>query len=291
MVPLTRVALITGSSSGIGLVSAIELAGRGYKVYASMRDLGRSTALLAAAAASRVEVTPLCIDVADEASVRQGIGEVLAKEGHVDVLVNNAGVNAAYGFLEQVTPTEFDEVMQTNFYGALRTIDALLPTMRARGRGHIINVSSIYGFTGLPLGSAYAASKWALEGMSESLRFELRSLGIWVVLLEPGYFKTALLSSNMRVAAATRDERSPLYGPVRHTLAQFKRWLLPLAGDPHVVARAIADAADDPKPRLRYVVGTDGKLLRALRSLLPWCCYESLVVGGVKRALAASRHA
>jgi NAD(P)-dependent dehydrogenase (short-subunit alcohol dehydrogenase family) len=281
------VALVTGSSSGFGLLSAVELSRRGYKVYASMRDVGKANALAGVAAAAGVGVTPLQLDVSDDASVEVGVGAVLAKEARIDVLVNNAGINAAYGFLEQVTPAEFDEVMQTNFYGALRTINAVLPGMRERGRGHIINVSSIYGFTGVPLGSAYAASKWALEGLSESLRFELRTLGVQVVLVEPGYFRTALLTTNMRVAAAAHDQGSPLHAPVWHTLAEFNRSVAPLAGDPSVVARLIADVADNPRPRLRYVVGKDGKLLRLLRSCLPWLVYENLVVARMRRALLA----
>lgn len=252
-------ALVTGSSSGFGLRTCVALCARGFKVYASMRDLQRSGPLRAALEdsgfdSSRVEL--LTLDVTDAAQRDAVVEHILAAEGAVDVLVNNAG-QMFTGFAEDLEEAALREQFDTNFFGLVALTVALLPAMRERRHGRVINVSSVAGRSAIPAHSAYCASKFALEGWSESLRYELIPYNVFVSLVEPGLFPTEIFGRN-QVQATSRS----VHARVRAALEQDTQRLQALLSfaDPDNVARVIAKIALAPRPRLRYPVGVDAWL-------------------------------
>lgn len=275
-----KVALITGSSSGIGLLTAIELACGGYRVVATMRDLERRTRLDEAAeragVAGRLDVRRL--DVTESDSIPGLVEAVVRDQGHIDVLVNNAGFALA-GFVEDLRLAEIRQQFETNFFGHVTMTKAVLPAMRRQRAGHIIMVSSISGLVGQPVLSSYCSSKFALEGWSEALRIETHSLGIRVVLVEPGAFGTDIWERNAKLGEdVLRDD-----SPNRERGERFAAMARKLhKADAIVVARLIARIAADPNPKLRYRIGFDAHLQRWLRALLPWRAYERLVTKAVK---------
>lgn len=270
-----KLVVITGASSGFGLLTTIELARRGFRVVATMRDPGRRERLDQAAAqaglAGKIDVRRL--DVTEFDSLPGLVDAVVRDYGHIDVLVNNAGFAMA-GFAEDMKLDEIRRQFETNFFGAVAMTQAVLPVMRRQRSGHIIMVSSISGLHGSIVISSYSASKHALEGWSESLRLETNALGIKVVLVEPGSFQTDIWTRNAVLGEKTRDGSSP--NRERGARMQEKVKALPKA-DPIAVARKIADIAEDPNPRLRYIVGRDAKIQYALKTLLPWKWHEKLI--------------
>src|SRR5205085_8673593 len=192
-----QVALVTGASSGIGEAAARELVAAGFTVYGTSRK--------AVAGEQRQGVTFLPLDVTDDPSVAIAVGDVLARSGHIDVLVNNAGFGVA-GAAEESSVEQARALFETNVFGLMRVTRAVLPVMRARGRGRIINVSSVVGLIPVPFMALYASSKHALEGYSQSVDHELREYGVRVLLVEPGFTKTGF-DSNL----ASPDEPMPFY--------------------------------------------------------------------------------
>ena len=295
-IPAGSVALVTGSSSGFGLLSCVELARRGLHVFASMRDLERSGRLDAAMAAAGVRCDKVQLDVTDPGSIasamdaiRQTVAgrarddaragddpENTGELGVVDVLVNNAGYALA-GMIEDVSLDELREQMETNLFGAVAVAKAVIPGMRERRRGRIINISSASGRVGQPGLGAYAASKFALEGLSESLRHELLPHGVYVVLIEPGMFRTDIFDRNRRVAARTFEPTSPNYDLSLRMKAAIEGRLERTAGDPRAVAEVVASAALMDRPRLRYPVGWDAALLDAVGRVMPFGIWERVV--------------
>lgn len=272
---MDRIAIITGSSSGIGLLTALEMAARGYRVVATMRNPGDTRLAEAAGKAGvteRIDIRRL--DICDHASLPKFVGEVFRDYGRIDVLVNNAGY-ALGGFLEDVAIDELRAQLETNFFGHVAMTKAVIPTMRAQKGGHIIMVSSIAGRVANPMTGSYSSSKFALEGFSESLRVELRALGIRVVLVEPGAFETDIWEKNVKVAQATLTAESPNAERARRFVSVIKTKLK--KGDARVVARLIRKVADDPNPNLRYLVGTDAKFRFWSQRLIPWKMYEKMV--------------
>ena len=275
-----KIALITGSSSGFGLLTAIELAKDGFRVVASMRDLGRrqflDSAAAAAGVADRIDVRQL--NVTDFDAIPAFIDTLVREYGRLDVLVNNAGFAVA-GFAEDLKLDEIRLQFETNFFGVVAMTKAALPTMRRQRSGHIIQVSSISGLHGSVTISSYSASKHALEGWSESLRIEVSSLGIKVVLVEPGAFQTDIWTRG-----AVMGEQA-----TKHTSPNFQRSLrmresvekLPKR-DPIEVARTIAAVARNPNPKLRYLVGRDAKVQLALKRILPWKWHEKVIANFLK---------
>jgi NAD(P)-dependent dehydrogenase (short-subunit alcohol dehydrogenase family) len=205
-----KVAVITGCSSGIGLLTAVELASRGYRVVATMRNLDRRGRLDQASAqanvAGKIDIRQL--DVTNHETISSVVTSIINDYGRIDVLVNNAGFPLA-GFAEDIQLSELREQFETNFFGHVAVTKAVLPTMRSQGSGHIIMVSSVSGRTGQPSLSSYASSKFALEGWTESLRMEMFSLGIRVVLIEPGAYDTDIWERNARLAKKAMDGTSP----------------------------------------------------------------------------------
>jgi NAD(P)-dependent dehydrogenase (short-subunit alcohol dehydrogenase family) len=271
-----KVALITGSSSGIGLLTAVTLARRGFRVVATMRDLQRRALLDETAQPAGVNdrLIVRALDVTDFESIPRVIDGILQDHHRIDVLVNNAGFAFA-GFAEDIRSEELRQQMDTNFFGHVAVTRAVLPAMRARRSGHIIMVSSEGGRMGSPALSSYAASKFALEGWSEVLRLECLAIGIKVVLVEPGAFKTDIWDRNTRLNAALLAGDSPNQQRGR----KLKDWAVNIPkADPQQVADLIARIAADPDPRLRYMIGRDAFLRWWLRNLLPWKWYEKLVL-------------
>jgi NAD(P)-dependent dehydrogenase (short-subunit alcohol dehydrogenase family) len=248
------VALVTGVSSGIGWATAELLARHGFRVFGTMRRPGEN-------APSGVEILPL--DVREEASVRSCVDRVVASAGRLDLLVNNAGV-ALYGALEEVSIEQARAVFETNFFGVLRMTQAVLPLMREQGRGRIVNVGSVAGFLPIPFEGIYVASKHALEGYSETLDLEVRRFGIHVSLIEPSFIRTDI-DRNTTIA----DRPLAAYEEQRQRTIEVLRRSVETGNPPTMVAHAVLSAATSPKPRRRYLVGRDARVLRSLRTLLP----------------------
>ena len=274
---MTRTALITGASSGFGLLTTITLAQRGWCVWATMRNLERRSLLEDAARQAgvldRIEVHAL--DVTSSERIH-AIAKMLDARGEpLHALVNNAGF-AVPGFAEDVTDAELREQFETNFFGAAAMTRAILPQMRRQGFGHIVMVTSISGRTGFPGVSSYAASKFALEGWTETLRFETKALGIQVALVEPGSFETDIWTRNAKISARMQDPGAP-------NAARVGRWRAELErnnkrANPQLVADLIAAILENPKPKLRYVIGKDAKMALLFRKFLPWNMFESAIV-------------
>jgi NAD(P)-dependent dehydrogenase (short-subunit alcohol dehydrogenase family) len=202
--PARETVLVTGATSGLGRAAALHLAQRGYRVFAGGRSGERRAALQATARERRLELTTLEMDVRDDGSVDRAMAQIEAAGGRVDVLINNAGV--AYVVpVEEIRIEDLREQFETNVFGAVRVTQRVLPTMRARGRGRIINMSSLAGRLAFPLFGAYSGSKFALEGMTDALRLEVYPFGIDVVLIEPGYIPTAMEQTAVELGSRYRQ--------------------------------------------------------------------------------------
>jgi len=271
-----KVAVVTGASSGIGLLTAVELARSGFRVVATMRNPSKRTRLDEAAAVAHVNqnIDVIRLDVTEFDSHSAFIADVVNKYSRLDVLVNNAGFSMA-GFAEDCSFEELREQFETNFFGAVSMTKAVLPIMRRQGSGHIIQVSSIAGRCAHPVLSSYSGSKFALEGWSESLRIEMKPLGINVVLIEPGSFDTDIWEANAHVAKRAFEKDSPNNERSLRFRDYVRRNIT--KRDPILVAELIASVALDPNPRLRYLVGPDAKLMTWVTRLLPWRRYERTV--------------
>lgn len=270
---MANLVLITGTSSGIGLSAAIECASAGLRVVATMRDLGRRQALDDAAKARGVSIDVEQLDVTTD-QVAPKVRELVLKYGPFFGLVNNAGIAIGAVFEEQ-SEADVREQFETNVFGLMAVTRAVLPAMRAAQRGRIINVSSISGRVGLPLVSTYAATKHAVEGLSESLRWELEGFGIDVCLVEPGTFKTPIFFDNLR-----RGANVPKTGPYSLLSGIVEKLFLEEAENappPDAVGRAIAGLLGEGSPRFRTVVGTDARTLVTLQRMVPDRVFASAI--------------
>jgi NAD(P)-dependent dehydrogenase (short-subunit alcohol dehydrogenase family) len=248
------VVLITGCSSGFGLATSLAFARQGDRVYATMRNLGKCAAISSAAAAERLELQLLELDVTDDASVNGAVERVLAAEGRIDVLVNNAGVEH-WGAVECLSDELVRNIFETNVFGMVRMIRAVLPTMRAQGSGVIVNLGSAAGrVPGLPVNWAYSASKHAVGSLSDSLSGEVQPFGIRVVNIEPGFFATNNLAN------ATRPAPDSPYQELEGAVVAFFESSLDHGGDPKNVAEAIVRAVDDPTSPRHVPVGPDAEV-------------------------------
>ncbi|MCM3566932.1 oxidoreductase [Neobacillus mesonae] len=269
------IAIITGTSSGFGLLTTIALARSGYQVIATMRTIEKAANLLEEAKKYNLEsnITLHELDVTSEASI-ENLNSFLETIGRVDVLVNNAGY-AAGGFVEELPLEEYRKQFETNVFGVIAVTKTVLPYMRKQGRGKIINLSSISGKVAFPGLSPYCASKHALEGWSESLRLEMKPFGVDVVLIEPGSFKTNIWSTGRQVTAS--QEKSPYY----EHMQKLENYILSGEsgfGDPNAVAQKIIEIAKIAKPDLRYPIGKGVKMTIRLKNLLPWKQWEAMVL-------------
>jgi NAD(P)-dependent dehydrogenase (short-subunit alcohol dehydrogenase family) len=275
-----KIAVITGSSSGFGLLTSVEMAKAGFRVIATMRDLARKTKLDQAATnagvSDRIDIRQL--DVTDFTAVPSIVDAIVRDYGRIDVLVNNAGFAVA-GFAEDIRLEELRLQFETNFFGTVAMTKAVLPTMRQQRSGHIIQVSSIVGLTGALSVSSYSASKHALEGWSESLRLEVNALGIKVVLLEPGAFDTGVWTVGAVMGRDAVKQTSPNHQrglKMRDRISKIPK------ADPMPVAQMIVRIAQDSNPKLRYLVGQDARIQLAMKRLLPWKWNEKLIANFLK---------
>jgi NAD(P)-dependent dehydrogenase (short-subunit alcohol dehydrogenase family) len=275
-----KIALITGSSSGFGLLTSIELAKAGFRVIATMRDLSRRDRLDQAATAAGVagQLDIRALDVTNFQALPAVVDAVVRDHGRLDVLVNNAGFAVA-GFAEDIKLEELRRQFETNFFGAVAMTKAALPTMRRQHAGHIIMVSSIGGLLGSVSVSSYSASKHALEGWSESLRLEVNALGIKVVLVEPGAYLTDIWTRGAVMGEKATQETSP---NIQRILRMRDRIQALPKRDPIEVARLITSIAQDPDPKLRYLVGRDAKIQLTMKRILPWKRFEKVIANFLK---------
>jgi NAD(P)-dependent dehydrogenase (short-subunit alcohol dehydrogenase family) len=258
-----EIAVVTGTSSGIGLATTLELARAGYRVCAGMRNLAKSAELWEAAAreavpAGAVEIVEL--DVESPGSVARAFGEIDAM-GPVSVLVNNAGIGGAAP-LELTPEAEHRRMFETNYFGAVRCIQAVLPGMRTRGRGAIVNVTSVAGLVATPNQIAYSASKWALECLGEALAHEIRRFGVRVVNVEPGVVMTKIFENS---AEATRYDKHSPYQPIMRRNGKLFSAGFRDPAQPEAVAKTILEAIRAEPYRLRWPVGRDAHGLAAGR--------------------------
>ena len=279
------VVLITGCSSGFGMHAAARLAAAGHTVYASMRDLGKKDDLLEEVVRRGVAVTLVRLDVRDDDTIKAVIGQIEEEQGHLEVLVNNAGY-AIGGYFEDLSEREIRDQFETNFFGVQKVTRQALPLMRRTASEDpsnqslkIINISSVQGRAPAPGLSAYAASKFALEGFSESLYFELQPFGIHVVLVEPGAYLTKIFTENACRAKQADNPDSPYFQYTKRLrdiilrLLKSKREM----GDPEDVAILIERIVNTPRPKLRYMIGYKARMRDFARQVLPFSWYSSLV--------------
>jgi NAD(P)-dependent dehydrogenase (short-subunit alcohol dehydrogenase family) len=268
------ITLITGSSSGIGLATSLYLARRGYTVWATMRNLEKASELRKIIESERLPIELAQLDVCDDSSVKETIMQILQKSGRIDVLVNNAGYGLR-GAIEEVSLDEWKRQFETNFYGVIRVTQAVLPQMRAQRSGAIVNISSVLGRMAIPFSGPYTASKFALEGLTETLRYELAPWNIKVVLIEPGFIATNF-QQNAQLAQAAQSQDSP-YALFKQASGRRVQRNIYRAAPPERVAETIYRAIAHPTPKLRYAVGRDARLVLPLRRFLPEGLFERIL--------------
>jgi NAD(P)-dependent dehydrogenase (short-subunit alcohol dehydrogenase family) len=254
-----KVAVVTGSSSGIGFETSLLLARKGFYTYATMRNLNKSAKIEEIAEKEDLHLKVLKLDVTDDESVKDAIRQIIDESPRIDVLVNNAGYGVM-GAVEDLSMNDFKSQFETNFFGAIRVTKEVIPIMRKQGNGNIINVSSVGGIIGLPLNSAYISSKFALEGWSESMRYELEQFGIDVTLIEPGvvktnFFENVVINNN----TGSTDNKTSAYSQLTQKL--FEGFVPMLTSStssvPLDVAEVIYQAIESNNREVRYPVGKD----------------------------------
>ena len=253
---MEKVAIVTGSSSGIGFETSLALAREGYFTYATMRDTTKSDKIKEIAQKENLKINVLELDVDDEKSVKSAIAQILDQKQRIDVLVNNAGWGL-WGCVEDVSVDEFKEQFETNFFSIIRLIQEVAPTMRKQSSGTIVNVSSVVGRIGFPASPAYISSKFALEGLSESLRFEFAPFGVDVIIIEPGVIKTNFMK-NMKMAK--KSELDTVYKDITTKVVSGVKMMAEMGTPPKEVANTIVKAIKDKKPLPRYIVGNDASM-------------------------------
>jgi len=253
---MEKVAIVTGTSSGIGFETALALAREGYYTYATMRDTTKSDKIKELGKKDNLKISVLELDVDDESSVKNAIRKILDQKQRIDILVNNAGWGL-WGCVEDVSVDEFKAQFDTNFFSIIRLIQEVGPTMRKQGSGTIVNISSVVGRIGFPASPAYISSKFALEGLSESLRFELAPFGVNVVIIEPGVIKTNFMK-NMRMAE--KSESDTVYRDITVKVVSGVKMMAEMGTHPKEVADTIVKAVKDEKPLPRYIVGNDASM-------------------------------
>lgn len=254
---MSKVILITGASSGIGLETAVQLAEQGHSVYATMRNLGRRSLLDKEAEKRKVTLNILQLDVQNDQSIADCVAEIMSSEDTIDVLINNAGA----GFIrtmEQASMEEIQQVMDVNFYGPIRCCKAVLPYMRKQRSGHIINISSVGGIVGQPVNEIYCAAKFALEGMTESLATYMQPyFGINVSLIEPGGVITEFGNSLTKYFESTGGIKDDDYKPLMQTYMDYRATFTDEVKEkafqkPAQIAEVILKCINDPEPKVRY---------------------------------------
>ena len=274
--------LVTGAGTGLGRETALYLAERGFEVYATMRDMSRSDALLASARNRNVQLNVLPLDVTDRASIRDAVDVIVKKSKGIYGVINNAGIGLR-GYFENLAEEEIRQVFDANVFGVMSVTRAVLPHMREAGRGRIVMISSVGGRIGSLGVSAYCATKFALEGFGESLFQELAPLGIHVCLIEPGIIKTERWSIHRGEAASARDPNSPYCAWFSRAEIEADKLVQASTATATDVAAVVHQALTVERPRLRYMIGRKAKLAVALRRWLPGESFERFYFGVVMR--------
>jgi len=280
-----KAVLITGTSSGIGLETALYLAERGFYVFATMRDLGRRDELDREAARRKLSLSVLPLDITDQNSIHRALEYVLARSGAIFGLVSNAGTQLR-GCFEDLSDREIRSLFETNVFGTMAVIRTALPMLRKASSGRVVIVSSVGGKIGSMALSAYCASKFALEGFGESLAQEVQFFGVQVILVEPAIINTPIWSSNRGIAEKALDPNSP-----------YRKWFIKAErlADLMVassrttaldVAKVIHRTLTAQSPKLRYVVGRRAKVVILLRRHVPDRLFERFYFGGILRRVA-----
>jgi len=249
-----KVAVVTGSSSGIGYETAIALARSGILTYATMRNLQKATNLESIRDKEMLPLKIQQLDVTDDASVNKAIQAIVSESGRIDVMVNNAGYGLV-GAFEDLSMDEIRSQFETNFFGVVRVMQSVLPIMRKQKFGILVNISSGAGRFGYPSGSAYVSTKFALEGLSESIAYELDQFGIKVILVEPGVIRTNF-DSGMVMAKKSQNTTSPYFNMTKKMDTVFRQ-LLRNSSPPSLVADVVSQAVKSENPNLRYLAGKD----------------------------------
>ncbi len=277
-----KVAIITGSSSGFGLLTTLELAKKDYLVIATMRNLEKQANLLSQATQLNLlhNITVQQLDVTDQNSIHTF--QLFLKEiNKVDLLINNAGY-ANGGFVEEIPVEEYRKQFETNLFGAISITQLVLPYMRVQKSGKIINISSISGQVGFPGLSPYVSSKYALEGWSESLRLEVKPFGIDVALVEPGSYNTNIWEVGKQLATNQSDTTSP-YKEYMDKIQKHINSGSDTFGNPIDVANKIVEIAESKRTNLRYPIGKGVKFMIFAKKILPWRLWEYLVLRSFKK--------
>jgi len=252
---MEKVALVTGSSSGIGFETALALARENYFTFASMRNTDKAGKIQEIAKKENLNLEIIELDVDKVESIKSAVKKIQEQKGRIDVLVNNAGYGL-FGCVEDITIDDLKAQFETNFFGAVRLIQEISPIMRKMGSGIIVNVSSVAGRIGFPGTPAYISSKFALEGLSECMRYELSPFGIQTIIIEPGVIKTDFFSS-MKVAKGKPD--SP-YKEITDKVMKGVKMMSEMGTPPDEVAKTIIKAIQTEEPLPRYIVGSDASM-------------------------------
>ena len=272
-----NVALVTGSSSGIGFETSLLLARTGFHTYASMRNVEKSKNITEIANTEKLPLQVVQLDVNDCRSVKDAIDKIVAEKDRIDILVNNAGYGL-FGSLEDISIEEVKAQFETNFFGVIRVTQQVLPVMRKQNsRCTIVNVSSVGGRIGVPILSAYQSTKFALEGLSESMSYELEPFGIRVVIIEPGFIRTNIINSSTSAKKAL-DPKSPYFSLMQKVENHFKSMMENASSPPEEVARVILKALTSENPQLRYTVGNDAATIVQARMNMPDEEFRKMVI-------------
>ena len=251
---MEKVAIVTGSSSGIGFETALALAREGYYTYATMRDTKKGDQIKEIAKKENLKLEVIELDVDKDETVQDAINKIMKEKNRIDVLVNNAGY-ALFGCLEDLSMDDLKAQFDTNFFGVVRTLHAVIPLMRKQRSGTIVNISSVAGRIGFPVSPAYISSKFALEGLSESMRYELSPFGINTIIIEPGVIKTNFMSSikkSMKPDSAYKD--------ITNKVIMGISMMAEMGTPAQEVARTIIKAIKSENPLPRYTVGNDAAM-------------------------------
>jgi NAD(P)-dependent dehydrogenase (short-subunit alcohol dehydrogenase family) len=259
---MDKVALVTGSSSGIGLETSLALAKDGYRTFASMRDTGKAIELQEAAKKENLSIDVIELDVDKEDSIMSAVKKVMSEAGRIDVLVNNAGYGQ-FGCTEDVPIEDFRKQFETNFFSIVRIIQEVAPIMRKQGSGVIVNISSVVGRMGLPGSSAYISTKFALEGFSECLRYELGQFGVKTTMIEPGVIKTNFFKS-MKIPESKTD---PKYKELSDKILSGLKMMVEMGTAPSQVANVVIKAIHDKEILPRYTAGTDAAMFMEAKKM------------------------
>jgi len=259
---MDKIAVVTGSSSGIGYETALALARDGFYTFATMRNTSKASEIQEAAKKEKLKIDVIELDVDKEESIKSAINKIISEKNRIDVLVNNAGY-MVFGCVEDVPLNDFRQQFETNFFSIVRIIQEVAPIMRKQGSGTIVNISSVVGRMGLPGSSAYISTKFALEGLTECLRYELGQFGIKITLIEPGVIKTNFFSSMKKV----EPKSDPRYKELTEKILSGLKMMVEMGTHPSEVAKVVIKAINDKEILPRYVAGNDASMFLEAKTM------------------------